>query len=412
MKINIPCRASEEDDTYRNEVALIEDADFEVEEEFKVANYKLAHVKHEYADIFRTTEMANAHLICSAINWRTFRSTIFGVTWKPALVFLIFYFIFQTMYQYEVFSTCRDLSDPDTSETIEPEADAAKCNRMWHDFVASMVEQESSAIKYLTFILGFYVSQMIKRWWDQVKSLPDIDSVTNCLAGYVQLEYGDEQMTQDNALRLRKKVVRYCLLAWTMSLASISPPLKEKFSTGHKYIEKGLLRKGELKALQGEKGPEQWMTQWWIPISWAISLVNSNHPASQGCKLKEQKDIISNLNKFHTKLHVVALYQNNPLPLIYGQALFLAIHSWFILSIFSSQSLDIENSLWFIFFAFPTFQIVKIILIYGWLTTANIVRNPFGLDQNYDINLEELLDRNIWKASLSIRNLDRPIYKI
>ena len=55
-------------------------------------------------------------------------------------------------------------------------------------------------------------------------------------------------------------------------------------------------------------------------------------------------------------------------------------------------------------------QIVKIILIYAWMKVANIVRNPFGLDDHYDINLEEMLDHNIWKASLSIKHMDNPIY--
>ena len=54
---------------------------------------------------------------------------------------------------------------------------------------------------------------------------------------------------------------------------------------------------------------------------------------------------------------------------------------------------------------------VKIILIYAWMKVANIVRNPFGLDEGYDINLLELLDHNIWKASVSIKHMDNPIYK-
>jgi len=410
MKIKIPCTTSDEEDKYKNEVALAEDADYEVEEEFKVANYKLEHVKNEYIDIFHTTEMGNANLLWSAINPKTIKSAIIGVTWKPVLFFLVFYYLFQILYQYEIFSTCKDIrNDVNGTEPTEPEAEAAVCNRAWHDWVAGMKESEATATKYLTFILGFYVGQMIKRWWDQVKSLPDIDSITNCLAGFVQLEFDDNQKAQDNALRLKKKVVRYCLLAWTMCLAAISPPLHQKFESGDKYIQKGLMRKGELKALQGDK-PACWKDQWWIPITWAICLVNSNHPDSQGCKLKEQKDIISNLNKFHSKLHLVSLYQNNPLPLIYGQALILAIYSWIILGIFASQYLDIQHNASVVFFSIPWFQIVKIILIYAWMKVANIVRNPFGLDENYDINLEEMLDHNIWKASLSIRHLDKPIY--
>ena len=44
------------------------------------------------------------------------------------------------------------------------------------------------------------------------------------------------------------------------------------------------------------------------------------------------------------------------------------------------------------------------------MKVANIVRNPFGLDENYDINLEEVLDHNIWKASLSLKHLDQLLY--
>ena len=63
-----------------------------------------------------------------------------------------------------------------------------------------------------------------------------------------------------------------------------------------------------------------WKVRWLIPISWAICLVNAtNKDNSQGCKVKEQKDMIATLNKFHTKLHDLYQFQTNPLPLIYGQ---------------------------------------------------------------------------------------------
>ena len=49
-------------------------------------------------------------------------------------------------------------------------------------------------------------------------------------------------------------------------------------------------------------------------------------------------------------------------------------------------------------------------LIYAWMKIANIVRNPFGLDKNYDIDLEGMLDHQIWKASVSIKHMDHQIY--
>ena len=72
-----------------------------------------------------------------------------------------------------------------------------------------------------------------------------------------------------------------------------------------------------------------------------ICLVNANHPESQGCNIKDQKDFISQLSKFQSKLHDVSQYQNNPLPLIYGQALMVAIYTWILLGVFGAQYLSI-----------------------------------------------------------------------
>ena len=247
MKIKLPCTKSKEEHEPTGEVALIEEADYDIEEDYKVASYNPEHVKNEYLDIFHTTSVGNANLLITAFRWKTFKSAIFGVTWKPLVLFLILYYIFQIPYQLELFSDSKCLPD---GPTPIPEAEAAKCYQRWHTWVNTMRTNESTAIKYLTFVLGFYVGQMIKRWWDQVRSLPDIDSITNCMAGYVQVEFKEDQEAQDSALRLRKKIVRYCLLSWTMCLASISPPLQAKFETGDKYVAKGLMKRRELRALQ------------------------------------------------------------------------------------------------------------------------------------------------------------------
>jgi len=409
--MKIPCLSSNAEDGSKRKPTAVKD--YEVEQDFKVAEFESENVKDDYDDIFTKTEVRNYNLIWSLISPKTIRYAIFGVTWQPVLVFLILYYAFQIPYQLELFSTCQRL---DEASDVENAEDVAACNRAWHDWVTSMREDEATATKYITFVLGFYVGQVIKRWWDQVKDIPDIDSVTNCLAGFVQLEFKDEdekkrQQAADDALRLKKKIVRYCLLSWTMCLATISPPLKSKFSKADKFVEKKLLKNRELKALQGNN-ELSWKDQWWIPITWAICLVNSNHNKSQGCELKEQKGLIGELNKFQSKLHKVSIYQNNPLPLMYGQALIFAIYTYILLSVFSSQYLDLHHSATVIFFSIPWFQIIKIILIYAWLQVANIVRNPFGSDKHYDINLEQALDHNIWKASLSIMHLDRPIYTV
>ena len=95
----------------------------------------------------------------------------------------------------------------------------------------------------------------------------------------------------------------------------------------------------------------------------------------------------------------------------------VAIYSWILLGVFAAQGggfaskqLHLQHNPIGIILSIPWFQIVKIILIYAWLKVANIVRNPFGFNKGNDINLEKMLDFNIWKASVSIKHMDNPIY--
>ena len=50
------------------------------------------------------------------------------------------------------------------------------------------------------------------------------------------------------------------------------------------------------------------------------------------------------------------------------------------------------------------FQILIFILLFGWLRVAEILNNPFGKNNMYDINLATTLDVDIWKASLLLES--------
>ena len=49
-------------------------------------------------------------------------------------------------------------------------------------------------------------------------------------------------------------------------------------------------------------------------------------------------------------------------------------------------------------------------LIFGWLQVADILTDPFGSDEVYDINLESTLELNIWKASVTIENQETAVH--
>ena len=48
-------------------------------------------------------------------------------------------------------------------------------------------------------------------------------------------------------------------------------------------------------------------------------------------------------------------------------------------------------------------------LIFGWLRVANILNNPFGNDELYDINLLAILDFNIWKSSITLEHQENAV---
>ena len=99
--------------------------------------------------------------------------------------------------------------------------------------------------------------------------------------------------------------------------------------------------------------PKMCLMRWWLPMTWTVALVNT----AKDDEVKEKKDFIAFLNRYQTALRQVIEYQTNPLPKTYGQALFLAVFSWLILGVFSSQYLDNTYSWTWIFFAFPSYQV-------------------------------------------------------
>ena len=76
--------------------------------------------------------------------------------------------------------------------------------------------------------------------------MPDPETVSLALAGLVW----SKEVPSEEALQLKKTIVRYMLLSWTMCLSNISFKLKKKMGRVTDYIEKGLLTQEESVMLQ------------------------------------------------------------------------------------------------------------------------------------------------------------------
>merc|ERR1719348_2174164 len=78
----------------------------------------------------------------------------------------------------------------------------------------------------ITFLLGFYVSLVVKRWWDQYCKLPWPDTIAIYMKGLVIGTLGQKRVI---ARVVRRTVMRYCLLSYILCIRRFSSRLKKRF---------------------------------------------------------------------------------------------------------------------------------------------------------------------------------------
>ena len=178
------------------------------------------------------------------------------------MAFLLFYYIIQFLYQLDLHVVC---SLPQLNSTLEASTLACRENnkarfKLWG-------KERDSYLSLLTFLLGFYVANIVSRWTQevsfrnitssqsaiQVQGIPDAESPQLMLGGLVRHQAGQPQTAVTSAtgvLEARKMVARYCLLAWTMCYNTFRGPLADEYSTTGQLLDKGLLQDRERTALQ------------------------------------------------------------------------------------------------------------------------------------------------------------------
>ena len=93
----------------------------------------------------------------------------------------------------------------------------------------------------ITFLLGFYVYLVVKRWWEQYCKLPWPDTMAFFLRGLV-VEV-DKEVTR----LVRRTVIRYCLLAYILCIRKFSDRLRRRFPGMMDLVRTGIIRLDEAK---------------------------------------------------------------------------------------------------------------------------------------------------------------------
>lgn len=271
--------------------------------------------------------------------------------------------------------------------------------KRWFENVAEYCEANSNLIP-LSFVLGFYVSIVMTRWWDQYNNIPWPDPIAVYVSAHVH--------GQDERGRLmRRTIMRYCCLCLTMVFTMISPRVKKRFPTLNHFVEAGLLLENEKIIIMDldEKFPRH--AKHWLPIVWAASVVTRARKEGRVRDDFSVKTIIDELNKYRGMCGQLLNYDSISVPLVYTQVVTLAVYSFFATCIMGRQWLEkpsADNAAparYKIDLYFPIFTMLQFFFYMGWLKVAESLINPFGEDDD-DFEVNWLVDRNLQVSYLIV----------
>ncbi|XP_045459613.1 bestrophin-4-like [Melitaea cinxia] len=299
------------------------------------------------------------------------RGSIYKLVWLDLLVFLLSYYILNLIY--------RLLLNEESKRTFEG--------------VVNYCSFHGNVIP-LSFVLGFYVTVVMNRWWNQYTTIPWPDSIAVFVSASIH--------GQDERGRLmRRTIMRYVCVCLTMVLINISPRVKKRFPTLNNLVEAGLLLENEKLILENLNNKFPKPSKHWLPIVWATSIVTR---ARKEGRIRDDfavKTLIDELNKFRGQAGLLLSYDTISVPLVYTQVVTIAVYSYFITSALGSQWVDNKlqshsSSVYIsnIDLYFPIFTTLEFFFYMGWLKVAESLINPFGEDDD-DFEVNWLIDRDL-----------------
>ena len=273
----------------------------------------------------------------------------------------------------------------------------------------------------LSFILGFYVTQVINRWWSQFMIIPRMETLCMNLVAY---------LPGSNMRKTRRLITRWTMLSNILTLRGICSGVAKRFPTNDHLVETKLMTEKEMFKLEKmDKVTEDHDIASWYPIQWAQAELR---------RARKRQGISSDLlyDKLHESLQQICEkngtlqdYSWANIPLVYTQLVTIAVHMYFATTLLGSQYLtparylDIggkyvgvgqgtprsvnlvgyDDSIQD--FYVPFFTILQFIFYFGWLKVAENLINPFGEDDE-DIDVNYIIDRNFQLGYLMVSNPD------
>ncbi|KAL7882994.1 hypothetical protein SRHO_G00006520 [Serrasalmus rhombeus] len=245
----------------------------------------------------------------------------------------------------------------------------------------------------VTFVLGFYVTLVVNRWWNQFQNLPWPDRLMFLISSCVQGR--DEQ-----GRLLRRTLMRYVNLTSLLIFRSVSTAVCKRFPTIDHVVEAGFMTQEERKIFENLKSPH---LKYWVPVVWFTNLASK---ARKEGRIKDSVDlqtILNEMNRFRSWCSTLFGYDWVGIPLVYTQVVTLAVYTFFSACIIGRQFLDPAQGYQGhdLDLYVPVFTLLQFFFYSGWLKVAEQLINPFGEDDD-DFEPNWCIDRNLQVSLMAV----------
>lgn len=239
----------------------------------------------------------------------------------------------------------------------------------------------------VSFVLGFFVSLVVSRWWGMYQSLPWPDTTSIVVSSLIPGQDAE-------SCAIRGTILRYVNLSIALTFCTVSPAVKKKFKGLNGLVAAGYLTEDEMIVIETlDTRTKEHKT--WVPIMWACKLVDKARKANLISSDTHQKTVIGEILIVRSKCGELIGWNTYNIPLVYTQVVTIAVYTFFVFSIIGEQFLDPSKKYEDrgIDIYVPVFSFLQLFFYIGWLKVAEALLNPFGED-DHDFEFIPMLRRH------------------
>ncbi|KAK7892108.1 hypothetical protein WMY93_024071 [Mugilogobius chulae] len=298
------------------------------------------------------------------------KGSIYKLLYRELIIFIILYYFFSAVY--------RNLLNKDQKRQFEKLS-------IYCDRYAELIP--------VSFVLGFYVTLVVSRWWGQYENIPWPDKLAALVGAHVR---GADELSK----LTRRTLMRYANLSGVLTYRSVSTAVYKRFPTLEHLVQAGLMTSEELRHLDSLPSPHN---KFWVPCMWFVNLALRARTEGRINNDVALTAILTELNSLRGKCMKLYGYDWISLPLVYTQVATVAVYSFFLACLIGRQFLDPAQGYpgHDIDFYLPIFTLLQFFFYVGWLKVAEQLINPFGEDDD-DFETNWVVDRNLQVSLLSV----------